>query len=292
VAGRAGVNVVGSFASQGEAPELARQMVRVLDELGIPAVPVDAAARDGDEQDHPFPVVAAAGAAYGVNLICLPASAVADFARQAGARFFAGRYSIALWLGPTHPEATSLGQVSSLVQEIWTPSAALADTIEPKVQIPVHAVPFRSSYVSGQAMRRRLESIRATGRVTQDLPPRSTHPRGLAQARAIIKAGPADSARSGRALRARDGLRKAVLRALRPYTSYQERANSAILTAIEDLTRTVDRVAEDLRSEAAAERAELLREMRKISDRVPAPPESRPVPSQEPASAEPTEPLA
>lgn len=136
-----------------------------------------------------------------------------------------------------------------------------------RVKIPVSSVtmPIDSPYVSGEMMRRRLESIRATGRVVQSLPPERRRPVALTQAEAVVNAGPAGTARSGPGLRARRTLRSAVLRGLKPYTSYQQSANSAILAAVEELNSSLDRILEELREQAAVDRAELLGEIRRLN---------------------------
>jgi hypothetical protein len=53
-----------------------------------------------------------------------------------------------------------------------------------------------------------------------------------------------------------------VLRALKPYTAYQEKANAAMLAAIEELGRSFETGLEELQARAALERAQLIAELR------------------------------
>jgi hypothetical protein len=284
----AGVNVVGAFASDGEVAELARQLVRACDEVGISALPVDAPSPRENEDDLEFSAVDPADAAYGVNLICVPPDRLLEFARHAGARFFAGRYSIGLWLEAEPPDGEVLAHARSLLQEIWTPSSEATETLQPHLAIPVRSMPMPddSPYVSGEMMRRRLESVRATGRVLRNLPSERRRPRALIQAEAVVNAGPAKTPRSGAGRGARGALRRAVLRALKPYTAYQEKANAAILAAIEELNSNLDRTIEEQRELAAVERAEILAQVRRINRRHVTAPESGQEPALGPGSVD------
>jgi hypothetical protein len=460
-----GLNVVGHFASAGELGEVARQIVDAYDELGIPAVPVDEPART-ESDDRALTALSPADAAFGVNLICLSPDGVPEFAKHAGARFFAGRYSIALWLCAEPVGEEALAAAASLLQEIWAPSAYVTEALRPHVTVPVRTVPipvqpptpapcsrsslgwaedrfmflcsvdladtlaranpvgamkafarafssdeavqlvvactgakpgeeppdelraaaarhpgielaahngarldtlarlslvdccvslhraeafglslaeamwlgkpviatgysgnlefmnrensylvdarplaagsdpgriawawaepdlehaaqlmretyenpaaaralgaraaadirrFHSPYVSGSTMERRLESIRATGRVPRPLPPRRIRPRALTRAQSVIGDGPGREARGGRGRRLRGAARRTVLRALKPYTAYQEKANAAMLAAIEELGRSFETGLEELQARAALERAQLIAELR------------------------------
>jgi hypothetical protein len=285
-----GVNVVASFASADESAEVARQLVRSCDEIGISALPVDEPARDENEENLRFPTVGPAQAAYGVNLICLPPERLVRFVRHAGARFFAGRYTIGVWLEAPVQDEELLARATSLLQEIWTTSPEASQALQPRLKVPVCSVamPIDSPYVSGEAMRRRLESVRATGRVFQSLPPERRRPRGLIQAEAVLNAGPAKTARSGRGVRVRGIVRRTVLRALKPYTSYQEKANSAILEAVTELNSSLDQVVQELGEQVAVERAEFLSEVRRLNQRRVSASESGQEPAHEPGSVGPS----
>jgi hypothetical protein len=289
MAAPAGVNVVGSFAADGETGDLARQLVRACDEAGVPALPVDEPAPRENEENLEFSTVPPSEAAYGVNLICLPPERLLDFARHAGTRFFAGRYSIGVWLDAPPTNGEVLDRAETLLQEIWTGSSQVDATLQPHLNIPVRSMSMsnHSPYVSGELMHRRLESVRATGRVLRSLPPERGRPRALIDAEVVVNRGPAKSARSGRGQRMRRTLRKAVLRALKPYTSYQEKANSAILAAVEELNSSLDRVIDELREQMAVERAEILAEVRRFNRSHTTPPTSYDEATPEPGSGDP-----
>jgi hypothetical protein len=69
-------------------------------------------------------------------------------------------------------------------------------------------------------------------------------------------------ARAGTARRLRGVVRSALLRALKPYSAYQQRINSDLVAAVDQLSLTFSERLAGLRAEAAAERAELLAELR------------------------------
>ena len=113
-----------------------------------------------------------------------------------------------------------------------------------------------SPEVVGEIIGRRLESIRAAGGARRAADPARSRPPALAKLPMRVRQGPL---RAGRAGPARELLRKAVLRALGPYTSYQRALNAELVAGLEELN---DAIA-DVRNEAAVERARHLAEIRR-----------------------------
>lgn len=110
-----------------------------------------------------------------------------------------------------------------------------------------------SPEVAGEMLRRRLESIRATGRAWTAADPIAAHPRALTRLPMRLHLGPGPAA-DGRRSATREKLRRAVLRVIRPYTAYQQTINSEIVAALGELSRGV----EQARYETGAERADQL----------------------------------
>jgi glycosyltransferase involved in cell wall biosynthesis len=112
---------------------------------------------------------------------------------------------------------------------------------------------IRASYspdAASQALRERIDAIRATGRARRGIDPVAEHPRILTALPMRLAQGPAATAPSG----ARGHLRRAVLRAMRPFTAYQASVNADVVAALAELSRDVA----EARDHSAAEWADIL----------------------------------
>ena len=116
-----------------------------------------------------------------------------------------------------------------------------------------------SPATAGEIMYRRLESIRATGRARRASERAGSLGPALAGLPLRIRQGPARATRA-RSGSARELVRKAALRAMRPLAAYQQGVNDEFVTALEELHRELA----ELRLEAAGDRARLLRELRSL----------------------------
>ncbi len=114
-----------------------------------------------------------------------------------------------------------------------------------------------SQEAAGQIMRRRLESILATGR-PRPVADLALKRKAIATLPVQLGYGPGSVVRPGRGRAAREFARKGVLRLIRPYTSYQKTVDALVLDALEDLAGMVA----DQRREDATERARLMAELR------------------------------
>lgn len=138
-----GVNVVGYFRSELGVGEAARQVVGALDAAGVPLLPLHGATIPLNRQGHPFTHLDHGDARYPLNLICMNADALPEFAQQAGRRFFDGRYSIGLWFWEvSEPPEAGWVEAFSLLDEVWVASKHVAHAVASVSPIPTIRIPL------------------------------------------------------------------------------------------------------------------------------------------------------
>ncbi len=135
---RWGVNVVGYFRSELGVGEAARQVVGALETVGMPLLPLHGRTIPLNRQGHSFDYLDYTAARYPVNLICMNADALPEFAQQAGPSFFTGRYSIGLWFweittAPPGDWSTSF----EYLDEVWVPTNHVAEAVTSVSPVPV-----------------------------------------------------------------------------------------------------------------------------------------------------------
>jgi glycosyltransferase involved in cell wall biosynthesis len=135
-----GVNVVGYFRSEVGTGEAARQMVSALDAEQISVMPIHGQTIPLNRQGHSYTTGAPEDAAFPLNLICMNADMLPEFARQAGEEFFAERYSIGLWFWEIETFPARWRDSFSLLEEVWAPTAHIAAALEPVAAVPVSTV--------------------------------------------------------------------------------------------------------------------------------------------------------
>ncbi len=135
-----GVNVVGYFRSELGVGEAARQVVGALDAAAVPLLPLHGETIPQSRQGHRYNHFDHTDAEYPVNLICINADALPEFAGQAGRDFFDGRYSIGLWFWEVacFPEEW-IGSFEFL-DEVWLPTAHVAEAIAAVSPIPAATI--------------------------------------------------------------------------------------------------------------------------------------------------------
>ena len=135
-----GVNVVGYFRSELGTGEAARQVVSALDARGIPLLPVHGRTIPPNRQGHSFTYLDYTEARYPINLICMNADVLGEFAAHAGPGFFDGRHSIGMWFWEVEgfPEAWS--SAFEHVDELWLPTQHIVSAIEPVSPVPVKKI--------------------------------------------------------------------------------------------------------------------------------------------------------
>lgn len=138
-----GVNVVGYFRSELGVGEAGRQVVSALDAVEVPVLPLHGRTIPLSRQGHPFTYLDHSNARYPTNLVCMNADALPDFARQAGASFFADRYTIGLWFWEvTSPPASQWADAFALVDEVWAATHHVAQAISAVSPVPVVRIPL------------------------------------------------------------------------------------------------------------------------------------------------------
>lgn len=145
-----GVNVVGYFRSELGTGEASRQVVSALDAHGIPLLPVHGRTIPPNRQGHAFTHLDYTDAVYPVNLICMNADVLGEFATQAGAEFFDARYSIGMWFWEVERFPEIWISAFEHVDELWLPTEHVIRAISPvspvpitKITLPVEMPPVR-----------------------------------------------------------------------------------------------------------------------------------------------------
>jgi glycosyltransferase involved in cell wall biosynthesis len=135
-----GVNVVGYFRSEVGTGEAARQVVGALDTEHIPVMPIHGQFIPVSRQGHAYTTGSPEDAVFPVNLICMNADMLPEFANHAGEEFFGGRYSIGLWFWEIARFPDRWRSSFSLLEEVWAPTQHIAAALEPIATIPVTTV--------------------------------------------------------------------------------------------------------------------------------------------------------
>jgi SAM-dependent methyltransferase len=135
------VTVAGYLRAELGVGEVARQMITALDSQGIPSVPVGV--HTGySRSKHDFGPHRGLSSPFDINLICVNADALPDFARQAGSDFFAGRHSIGVWWWELSEFPQRWMGSFDLVDELWAGSQFVADSLSKVAPVPVMSFPL------------------------------------------------------------------------------------------------------------------------------------------------------
>lgn len=136
-----GVNVVGYFRSELGVGEAGRQVVSALDAARVPVAPMHGETIPLSRQGHAFRLFEREEARFPINLICMNADAIPQFAAQAGPAFFGGRYSIGLWFWEVvDAPADGWGNAFRHLDEVWVATDHVAEAIRPIAPVPVTKV--------------------------------------------------------------------------------------------------------------------------------------------------------
>ncbi len=135
-----GVNVVGEFSSELGTGEVARELLGALDAIGISALPILSQTTRVGGHTPAYATVEPSEAPFAVNVICLEPEVLPEFVNHAREAFFSGRYSTGLWLCEADPAPAGWSAYCSLLEEIWAPTAYVAEALESVATIPVHTI--------------------------------------------------------------------------------------------------------------------------------------------------------
>jgi glycosyltransferase involved in cell wall biosynthesis len=136
-----GVNVAGYLTSEMGVGEVARQLTGALDSATIPSLPINLIPPRG-RHDHRFASVPIARGGHPVNLVCVNADMLPQFAVDAGEEFFEHRYTIGMWWWEVSSFPERWRSSFDLVDEIWAGSRFVADTLSEVSPVPVVHVPM------------------------------------------------------------------------------------------------------------------------------------------------------
>jgi glycosyltransferase involved in cell wall biosynthesis/SAM-dependent methyltransferase len=135
-----GVNVAGYFRAEVGVGEAARQLLSALEHAGIPFATVTYE-ETPSRQAHPFEPVDT-HARYDINLICVNADRLPEFAYDMGPDFFAGRYSIGLWWWELGEFPRRFDAAFDVVDEVWVGSDFVAAAVARETAKPVRVLPL------------------------------------------------------------------------------------------------------------------------------------------------------
>lgn len=136
-----GINVVGYFRAELGIAEVARQILRGVDQASIPHSTLTYQ-RTRSRQEYPFQPRHSDRAPFDTNIICVNADELSFFRRDVGEAFFRGRYSIGVWFWELGRFPQRLHPALALVDEVWTASDFVRGAIAPATAKPVHVVPL------------------------------------------------------------------------------------------------------------------------------------------------------
>jgi SAM-dependent methyltransferase/glycosyltransferase involved in cell wall biosynthesis len=132
-----GVNVVGYFRSELGVGEAARQLVSALDAYGVPLLPLHGRTIPPNRQGHAYAHLRTSDARFLVNLICMNADVLPEFAAQAGKDFFDARHTIGMWFWEVARFPGRYATAFDHIDELWLASEHMVRAIAPHAPVPV-----------------------------------------------------------------------------------------------------------------------------------------------------------
>jgi glycosyltransferase involved in cell wall biosynthesis len=133
-----GIRVAGYLRTESGVGELGRSAVLAADSAGVPTstyVDTNALSR----QNHPF---VPSGGDLDVNLICVNADELPNFAKRVGGNFFHDHYTIGLWAWELEEFPQKFATSFEYVDEVWSISAFARDAIAGISPKPVYVFPL------------------------------------------------------------------------------------------------------------------------------------------------------
>jgi glycosyltransferase involved in cell wall biosynthesis len=135
------VTVAGYLRAELGIGEVARQIISALDSQGVPSLPVGVEMRYS-RSEHDFGPQRGLSSPFDINVICVNADALPDFAQQAGPDFFAGRHTIGVWWWELSEFPERWAGAFDLVDELWAGSTFVADALAAAAPVPVMSFPL------------------------------------------------------------------------------------------------------------------------------------------------------
>ena len=141
---RPGVVLAGYLRAESGVGEAARLSLGAMRSAGIDVVPVPIGTtpsrqlhRDPEDLGAEVPPVADRR----INLVWVNADQLPGFASVVGPAFFDGRYTIGFWAWETESMPKAMAASSSMLDEIWVPSAYVRDAVASVADRVVHVFP-------------------------------------------------------------------------------------------------------------------------------------------------------
>ena len=134
------INVAGYLRAELGVGELGRLVLATLETAGFPCTTV-AFDRTLNRQQAAFEDRRAAVDAD-INVICVNADQLPEFARSVGVEFFTDRYTIGYWAWEIDEFPARFDEAFDYVDEIWALSSFAAEAISARSPVPVRAAPL------------------------------------------------------------------------------------------------------------------------------------------------------
>jgi glycosyltransferase involved in cell wall biosynthesis len=135
-----GVNVAGFLQSELGTGEAARGLISGLDAARVPVLPVHGGWRPSSRQEHTYAMFDTNAVAFPINIVCVNADVLSQWAAQAGKGFFADRYTIGFWWWEVLAFPPEWQPAFDLVDEVWVATQHVADALMPVSSVPITKV--------------------------------------------------------------------------------------------------------------------------------------------------------
>jgi glycosyltransferase involved in cell wall biosynthesis len=136
-----GANLIGFLKGEFGLGEAARQLVLALDTAGIPLLPLDQAFVPSCRHEHAYATLGMSAASFPINIVCGNIEGTWGLAREVGPEFLTDRHSIGVWWWEVDtPIPTEWHLGASLLDEVWTGSEFVTQTLRRSLTLPVRTV--------------------------------------------------------------------------------------------------------------------------------------------------------
>lgn len=132
-----GVNVAGYFESELGVGEAARRVVAALDAAHVPLLPVQASSTPPSRRRAEHGSTDTSLAPFPINIVCVNADGLPQFAAEAGSEFFRGRRTIGMWWWELPNFPARYHAAFEYVNEIWVGSRYVQAALAPVAPVPV-----------------------------------------------------------------------------------------------------------------------------------------------------------
>jgi glycosyltransferase involved in cell wall biosynthesis len=138
---KSGVNIAGYFRAELGVGEAARLLTSAVDAAAIPHSTLGYDVTSSRTR-HPYDERGDGSLPYDINIVCVNADRMPDFARDVGRTFFAGRHTIGYWFWELEHFPRSMYAGFDCVDEVWTATEFVADSVRAVDGRPVYTMPI------------------------------------------------------------------------------------------------------------------------------------------------------